>query len=321
MSAAPVPLHPVLRAALDAAKARGAPALSAGTPDEARRLVAAGRAVLGAGPEVGPVTARAIPRRDGSTLGARLYRTADARECGLVVYLHGGGWVVGTLDDFDIVSRTIAARSGCAVVAVDYRLAPEHPFPAGLEDAIDASLWCAGACADLVGRRLPIVVAGDSAGANLATVAALALRREVTIALQALVYPVTDSDFDTPSYREHGTGLPLTADDMAWFLRHYAPPAAWRDPRIAPLRTPDLSGAPPAWIGVAAHDVLRDEGEAYAARLADAGVAVTLRRFDDLAHGFVRMPNLVDSADRALDALCAAIADACASGKADLPPA
>ena len=234
---------------------------------------------------------------------------------GVLVYLHGGGWVVGALDDFDALARHLARRSGCAVLLLDYRLAPEHPFPAGLEDVEDSLRFvAAGGLHRLnpeIGLDLPLVVAGDSAGANLATVASAALCREIDIALQLLVYPATDAAMAGASYQQYGDYPFLTRQDMRWFYGHYAPAAQWADPRISPINAPDLSGQPPAWIALAEHDVLHDEGQAYAQRLSAAGVPVTLRLYEGVTHGCIRMMNILDTADRMLDEAAAAARQAC----------
>jgi acetyl esterase len=289
-------LHPFIAAMLEQLKGR--PALSAGSPEDARAMVAAARAVIGRGPAMAEVREIQIPTRAGS-VAARLYRPSDA-PAGLLVYLHGGGWVVGALDDYDALARTLAAQSGCAVLLPDYRLAPEHPFPAGLEDAVDAVLHAR----TLAGPEAPLLVAGDSAGANLAVVAARKLRGEVALAGQALIYPVADSDFDRPSYREYGAGLPLTRDDMVWFFRHYAPEALWTSPDIAPLRAAhDLAGLPPTLLVLAECDVLADEGRAFADALEGAGVQVARRTAEGVTHGFIRLHNLFDVAAREVEAV------------------
>lgn len=299
-----MPLHEVFSAALASAKAAGRPGLSDGSLAAARSAVDDGAKLLGPGPQVASVEDRAIPSRSGS-VPARLYRPAQETPA-LVVYFHGGGWVSGSLDGFDALARSLAHRCGCTVLSVDYRLAPEHPFPAGILDAQDALRWASANLADLAGAGAKLIVAGDSAGANLATVAALVLRRELEIALQVLFYPVTGANFDTSSYVEHSTGLSLTRADMMWFFSHYAPESLWNDPRIAPLGT-DLTGAPPAWVGMAQYDVLRSEGEAYAARLAAAGVRTESKTYAGLTHGFARWFNLVAPAGEALDDAARAI--------------
>ena len=309
-----VPLHPVLLQMLQAGREAGRPAIAACTPAEARAMLSSSCAALGPGPEVGSVRDVTVPTRAGS-IAARLFRP-DGKEQGLVVYVHGGGWVLGSLADFDALARNLASRSGCAVLLIDYRLAPEHLFPAGLQDVEDAIRWAAANCRQLVGAHVPLIVGGDSAGANLATVAVTALAADIRIALQLLFYPVTDCDTETPCYREHAEGLFVTRADMQWFYNQYAPGQQWSDPRISPLRATNLRGAPPAWIAVAGFDVLRDEAVAYAQRLAEAGVPVRLRRFEDLGHGFARMMNVVDAADRALDEAAAEIRKHCDSAGA-----
>jgi len=304
-------LHPVLDNLLQSARAAGRPALSAGTPAQARAMVAAMRAALGSGPEGLAVEALTVPTRTGR-IPARLYRP-QGEPRGLVLYLHGGGWVCGSLDDFDALARLLAARSGCALLLPDYRLAPEHRFPAGLQDVEDTLAWAHGEGMRPFGARLPLVAAGDSAGANLGIAAVLAARDRIPVTLQAWFYPVTDCDLGRPSYRDCSEGMPLTREDMRWFLDHYAAPSAWTDERIAVLRAPGLASSPPTWIATAEYDVLRDEGEAYAQRLRAEGVAVDLRRAAGLTHGFARMFNLVDSARNVVEQAAAAMAAACGS--------
>ena len=302
-------LHPFVIKMMDAARAANRPALSGGSPQQARDLVASGRSGLGAGPAVGDVSDFKIPMRSGS-VPARLYRSQNA-EHGLTVYFHGGGWVCGTLDDYDILARNLVHYSDCAVLMVDYRLAPEFAFPAGLEDAEDAITWAAKELETLMGKRLPLAVGGDSAGGNLATAALNSLRGKVDCALQLLLYPVTDANTERSSYIEFGEGLPLTRSDMQWFFGHYAPKALWADPRISPLQHPSLAGSPPAWIATAEYDVLRDEGEDYARRLKEAGVHVELRRVEGLAHGFARLSNHVEQVAELLQDAGAALKRHC----------
>jgi len=289
-------LHPVVTALIERSRAAGMPAISAGSVAQARALFAATSAAIGAGPEVAECRTVEIPGR-GGPIAATLYVPPGAL-AGLCVYLHGGGWVVGTVAGHEALTRSLAARSGCAVLAPEYRLAPEYSFPAGLDDCEDVVLWASAMCASMLGVALPIVVAGDSAGGNLATVAARRLADRVKLAGQALIYPVTDADFNTGSYLAYGTGLPLSRADMRWFFSHYAPEEHWTDPAISPLRAPSLAGCPPASIAVVEYDVLRDDGLAYARRLDAEGLLAGLRRYPDLTHGSLRLHNLVDSADR-----------------------
>ena len=212
---------------------------------------------------------------DADGVPVRVYRPTG-RAAGALVYFHGGGWVVGSLDSHDRLCRTLAARAGATVVSVGYRLAPEHPFPAAVEDAWTATCWSAE-------RYRPLALGGDSAGGHLSAVTALRARdRGLPVALQVLVYPVTDRSFDTASYREHGTGLNLTERTMRWFWEQFVhddpPPGAEHE--VSPLRATDVGGVAPALVLTAECDPLRDEGEAYANRLSQAGVPTTLTRYD-----------------------------------------
>jgi acetyl esterase len=299
-------LDPQVAALVAAMVKAGKPAISAGSPRDARELTRASRPALGPGPDLAQVRELQIPTRGGS-IGARLLLPSKKVE-GLVVYLHGGGWVVGELDDYDAMARTLAKRSNCAFLLPDYRLAPEHPFPAGLEDAEDAILWASQRVEELAGATVPLLVGGDSAGGNLATIAVRDLGRRVPVAAQVLIYPVTDSDTQNASYLSQSEGMQLTRRDMEWFFGHYAPAERHAHPRISPLRHEALGGLPPTVVITAECDVLRDEGEAYAQRLSAAGVAVTARRVDGLPHGFIRLHNLVNAADAALTAIAADIA-------------
>jgi len=299
-------LHPFFAALLE--KNAGAAGLSSGSPQDARDLVAQGRAALGSGPEMATVHDTAVPTRGGSVSARLLVPTGEV--AGLVVYLHGGGWVVGSIDDFETLGRTLAERSGCAVLLPDYRLAPEHLFPAGLEDAEDVILWASQHAARLLGSEVPLVVAGDSAGGNLATVACRRLAGRIVVALEVLIYPVTDSDFESDSYRSVGDTVPLTRDDMQWFFAHYAPEDLWEHEDVAPARASDLGSLPPTLVVTAEHDVLRSEGQLYAERLTHAGVEADHASYAGMVHGFLRLHHHVDVADQALDDVAAAIARA-----------
>jgi acetyl esterase len=220
----------------------------------------------------------------GGPVPIRLYTPAGAGG-GLVVYLHGGGWAVGSIDSYDTACRALANAAGHAVASVGYRLAPEHPFPAGLDDTLAATRWAMARA----GGPDRVAVAGDSAGGNLAAVAARRLRDEgMTPAFQALVYPVCDAACSTPSYREFDAGYGLSAADMRRWWNLYVDGTGALDPDASPLRAADLAGLPAAWILIAGCDVLRDEGEAYAGRLAEAGVPVQVARYEGYAHGFWR---------------------------------
>jgi acetyl esterase len=240
----------------------------------------------------------------GGELPVRVYRPPGTGPFPALVYLHGGGWVLGGLDTHDGTCRALARAVPCVVVSVDYRLAPEHPFPCAAEDAWAATRHVAANAAAFGAEPGRIAVGGDSAGGNLAAVVALMARDRggPSLVHQLLVYPVIDAAMDTPSYRENAEGYFLTADAMAWFWGHYVPdPAARRNPYASPLRAADLAGVAPAQVLTAEFDPLRDEGETYAARLRAAGVPVTLRRFDGMIHGFFSMTGSLDQAAVAVE--------------------
>jgi acetyl esterase len=232
-----------------------------------------------------------IPTQVG-TLPARFYVPGDLpsdRPAPLLVYFHGGGWVIGDLDTHDGVCRFLAAAAGTAVLSIDYRLAPEHPFPAAVEDAWASFAWALDSAAALGVDPARIAVGGDSAGGNLAAVVSLLTRGAggAMPAMQLLIYPVTDSAGEMRSRKLFAEGFMLTKGDMDLFEAHYLPPGSdAHDPRVSVFEIPDLSGLPPAYVATAGFDPLRDEGEAYALRMREAGVRVALRRHPGLIHGF-----------------------------------
>lgn len=238
-------------------------------------------------------------------LRVRIYRPAGAvaRLLPTILYFHGGGWVMGSLEGYDLVCRYICARTGCAVVAVDYRLAPEHKFPAAIDDAVASFRWLAENAADLGTDPARIVLAGDSAGGNIAAVAAQLLRDEPRPpCLQWLMFPATNLAFDSPSYGSCGEGFFVTRAAMEWFRGHYLNnPSEIDDPRASPLQASDLTGVAPALIFTNGIDPLRDEGKAYADRLAAAGVKTFHREFESLIHGFIGMRGAIQAAARAMD--------------------
>jgi acetyl esterase len=258
--------------------------------------------------EVDEVVDLSIPG-PGGPLRVRVYRPLSTEILPVVIWLHGGGWVVGTIESHDPVCRALANRTPCVVVAVDYRLAPEAPFPAALEDSWAATQWVAEEALKLGADASRLVVAGDSAGGNLAAAVALRARdRRLELALQVLVYPVTDAELESESYQRLATGLNLTRAKMEWYWKQYLGGADGLDPEASPLRALDLTGVAPAIVQTAEYDPLLSEGEAYARRLEEAGVPVTLTRYDAVIHGFIRMPALVAEADFALAEIASAVA-------------
>ena len=295
-----MPLHPQVEQFLEMVRAAGAPPLYEMEPADARASSAAIIQMIGPGPEVASVRDVQIPV-EGDEIGARVYEPADGRAA-VLVYFHGGGWVLGDVESSDAMCRRLANAAGCTVVSVDYRLAPEHRYPTAADDAYAALCW--------VDRELPhpdgLIVGGDSAGGNLACVCALRARDRggPAIAAQALMYPVTDHDLGRSSYEEHGnSGYLLGLREMEWFWDHYADAAQRSEPDASPLRAPSLEGLPPAIVLIAEYDPLRDEGLAYATRLEEAGVPVEVIRFDDMLHGFFSMVNVFERADAAVDVI------------------
>jgi acetyl esterase len=286
--------------------------MSAVSPAMMRAMMENETRTLGAPPPVARVVERTVPGR-ASSIPVRITYPDGNGPFPALVYFHGGGWVVGSIDTHDALCRTLTNAADVAVVSVDYRLAPEHCYPAALDDAFSAALWVAaeGATLGIDVRR--IAVGGDSAGGNLAAAVALAARDRggPRIAFQLLIYPITNDDLDTPSYQEYAVGYMLTREAMAWYWDQYVPDERDRgDPGVSPLRAPSLAGLPPALVVTAEYDVLRDEAEAYAGRLRESGVAARLVRYDGLIHGFLRRTGLFDRARVALDEIAAALCDA-----------
>ncbi len=268
--------------------ALGLPPIEEMTPDDAREQR---RAMLRPSPE--PIAE--VREIDAGGVPCRLYRPGVTRTAGLLLWCHGGGWVLGDLDTHDDLCRVLANRGGFAVLSVGYRLAPEHPYPAAVDDALAAAAWAHEHAAEL-GCAPLLAVGGDSAGGNLAAV--LANRPVVPVCFQALVYPCTDARMGHHSYVENGTGYSLTPTGMRWFYDHYLSgnDGSPDDPRVSPLLEDDarIASAPSALVVTAEYDPLRDEGAAYAARLAEAGVATTHVHFGGQIHGFFSMFGLLD---------------------------
>ncbi|MFC4553140.1 MULTISPECIES: alpha/beta hydrolase [Halorussus] len=281
-----------VRAVLDALEAMGAPKVSDLEPREAREVVDG--TFAGAEPveEVGAVEDRTIPGPAGE-IPVRVYRPEGDGPHPVVVFFHGGGFVLGDLDGHDAPCRILTNAVEAVVVSVDYRLAPEHPFPAAVEDAYAATEWIAEHAAEIDGDAERIAVAGDSAGGNLAAVVALAARERggPDLAYQALFYPAVDfGEGDYPSREENAEGYFLSADEMAYFGDHYVPSwAHMPNPYLAPIEAESHADLPPATVVTCGFDPLRDEGRAYAETLEADGVAVIHREYDDLIHGVVNM--------------------------------
>jgi len=265
------------------------------TPEEARGFTAMLRDLVGPGPDVDKSYDVQLPTADGHDFTVRVLIPAGEIRA-LVVYYHGGGWVIGNVDEYDTLARTLANRLHAVVVNVDYRLAPEHRYPAAADDAWSALQWASEQLTEIAGGPVPLVVMGDSAGGNLSAVVAQKARDAggPELAAQVLIYPVTDADLDNATYSDPENQLMLTRDSMVWFWDHYAPDQASRlRPDACPLQAADLAGLAPAIVLTAEHDVLRGEGEAYADRLLQAGVPVEHRRFAGQMHGFFPMVNLL----------------------------
>jgi len=281
----------------------GAKPVSELTPAEARAFYAMMRELSGPGPQMTRVYDETLDGPDGAQFGVRvLVPAAEPRM--LIVYYHGGGWVIGSADDYEALGRTIAEKMSAAVILVDYRLAPENRYPAAADDAWVALVWADKQMNAIAGRPVPLVVMGNSAGGNLSAVVAQRARDEggPRIASQVLIYPVTDADLDNATYLDPGNQLMLSRNSMIWFWDHYAPdPADRLRPDASPLRAADFSGLPPALVLTAEHDVLRQEGEEYAERLRQAGVPVEQQRCAGQMHGFFPMLGLLPGSAEAMD--------------------
>ncbi|MEV0056383.1 alpha/beta hydrolase [Saccharopolyspora shandongensis] len=271
--------------------------------DEARAMLNAGAAERPRQP-VAKVEDRLVPGPPGVEIPVRIYwPRVDGEPLPVVVYFHGGGWVLGDLESHDGVSRAMANGVGAIVIAVHYRLAPEHRYPAAADDAYAATRWAAEHAAELGGDPARLAVAGDSAGGNLAAVTALRARETggPDISFQLLVYPVTDHDFTTESYVDSGPDCLLTTQHMKWFWDQYAPDTADRDhPHVSPLRATDLAGLPPAHVLTAGRDPLCTEGQRYAERLKAAGVPTSVQHCPGLFHGFAGGADLLPIAGDAM---------------------
>jgi acetyl esterase len=294
-AAPPADLAPESRAIFVAMSALGLDEMEIDSAAELRRASLAERPLMGSKPEVGRVDEVAIAGPAGP-VELRIYEPPGGAPARSILWMHGGGWVIGDLEHTDVDARGVCRDTNSRVVSVGYRLAPEHPFPAGLEDSYAALVWLA---AEIEAGRAPagVTVGGDSAGGNLAAALCLLARERggPEIARQLLIYPVTDCGCDTDSYRRFGEGYLLSAADMRWFWEGYA---GGPDPLASVLRAADLTDLPAATFVIAGCDVLRDEGEAYAARLIEAGVAVDVLRYPGQLHSFWTYAGVTDIARR-----------------------
>jgi len=300
-------LDPQARALLDLMIERGVPPTHTLPPAEARRFYLERRFFTQ------PDPAEVAVMRDlaAGELPLRLYRPLGSHAddvLPVLVFFHGGGWVIGDRDTHDSLCRQLCNASGCAIVSVDYRMGPERRFPAAVDDCVAATRWVREQAAALQLDAARLAVGGDSAGGNLAAVVCLALREagQPLPAFQLLIYPATDMRMVAPSHQTNGEGYLLTRDTMQYFRAHYIPdPARWSDWRASPLLAPDLRGLPPALVLTAGYDPLRDEGRQYADALSAAGCAAQYVCFERQIHGFMPMGRVIDEANTAVD-LCAA---------------
>jgi acetyl esterase len=313
----PVPLDPQVRIILDQMIASGLKPFNEVSVEEAR---AAMLALAGANGEIEPIARledRTLPGPRGD-IPVRIYTPDGKPPFPILVYFHGGGWVVGGIATHDNLCRQLANGAGAVVVSVDYRLAPEHPFPAAPEDCYAAARWIAQNAHTLGGDPGRIAVGGDSAGGNLAAVVSLMARDRggPPLVHQLLIYPVVDAPCDNVSYRDNAKDYLLTAEMMDWFWNHYVGTGtADRHLLACPLRAASLRGLPPALVFTAEFDPLRDEGEAYAARLREEGVPVRLERYDGMIHGFFGMTALLEQARHAVDDAAATLKRAFAEAR------
>ncbi len=298
-----MPLDPQARVYLDKLESLKLPGFHEMEPDDARRLFRAMRGLAGKPDPIGSVEDRVVPGP--VPIPIRAYRPLEAPSGPLpaLVYFHGGGWVLGDIGTVDNLCRRLANASGCVVVSVDYRLSPENKFPVPLDDCYQATRHVSAEAESFGIDRDRIAVGGDSAGGNLA--AAVALKAlgsgELPIAFQLLIYPITNFSFGTPSYSENAEGYGLSREMMRWYWDQYlAGPQDGFDPLASPLRASDLSGLPPALVITAGYDVLRDEGQAYARKLREAGVSVELEHYPGMIHGFLQMADSFDEGKAAI---------------------
>jgi acetyl esterase len=307
-------LDPQIKQVLDEAEASGTPPVQELSPDEVRANMAANFAKQFGTPD----EVHSVEDADADGVPVRIYRPVETDEPSTgLVYFHGGGFVAGSVEVYDPLARAFAKRAGCVVISVDYRLAPEHPYPAALEDAWTATRWVTSNAEELKLDEMKIGVGGDSAGGALAAICARKARNAgIAIAAQLLIYPITSHDLNTPSYSLFSEGYLLTRDAMSWYWKQYLGEDVdgSQDPDISPAAERDLRRLPRAIVVTAEADVLRDEAEAYAQRLFISTVETEGYRYDGMVHGFLRMAGVVDRSNQAIDEICESLTAALEKG-------
>ena len=292
-------VHPVVRDILDQMAAANRPGLADLPPAEARQIKTMMDTLFGEGPQMHRVDDRPVTSA-GAEIPVRVYYPSEKPK-GYIVFYHGGGWVIGSVASYDNFVRAMCAETNCIAVSVDYRLAPENPFPAAADDALASALWTVALREERGEAKLPLILCGDSAGGNLAAATAHALLDEgIDVALQVLIYPVIDADLENGSYTDFAEGLYLTKESMAYFWDQYVPAHENRvDPRAAPAKATCRNGLAPAFILTGEFDPLRDEGEAYGEQLRRAGIVADIKRYPGMIHGFLALRTLAEPAAEA----------------------
>ncbi len=305
-----MPVDPQAQMFLDMLTMMNVPPTNTQAVEDVRTAYDAMAQFSGTPEEVSKIEDRTLPGPAGE-IPVRIYTPESTEPLPILVFFHGGGWTIGSLNSYDGVCRSLANQTHCIVVSVDYRLAPEHKFPAAVEDAYAATAWVAEHAASIHGDSQRVAIGGDSAGGNLAAVVSHMARDKGSpkIVYQLLIYPATDYFIPgTPSIHENADGYYLTKDTMVWFWNHYANSEEdAQNPLMAPLRATDFKGLPPALVITAEYDPLRDEGELYAAKLQEAGVSVTATRYNGMIHGFFTMAGIMDQSKVAIAETVAAL--------------
>jgi acetyl esterase len=303
-----MPVDPQVQALLDQLVALNVPPFHTLTPEQNRQSLKA-MSIIEVPTPVASVEDRKIPGPDGD-IPVRLYTPQGQGPFPILVFFHGGGWVIGDLETYDEFCRTLTNGADCIVVSVEYRLAPEHKFPTAPEDCYAATQWVAANATHFNGDPSRLALGGDSAGGNLAAVVAQMTRDRggVPVLFQLLIYPMTNFIADTPSLKENAEGYLMTARDIEWFLKHYLNSEEDKqNPLASPMLAADLSGLPPALIITAEYDPLRDDGELYGKHLKEAEVPVTITRYPGMIHGFMSFAPVLDQGKQAIAESCAAL--------------